>query len=435
MRRSVLPSACLAAGALLCLAASAPAAPAPASSDLDKYLPDDAQMVAVVNVKQITAWTPFQKQFQDQIQQALKNGPPAELLKDTGFDPLRDLDRIVIVSAASSPQIIKPPMTAPPGSPVPPPGVKPPGTVEQPPSSIPPPPGVAAPPPPPPPPTPPTVTQTSTGRSPVGFPTFFLIQGKFDADKLEAKAQQAAKDHPAVLKSRKIGGIELWEIIPAGPGPLGDHLYLALLDKDTLMAAGLESQALEALDKANGKKKTEIKDKQVRDGLAKADAKAALQVVCGGDMVTQVSMKSDGKGGFTTTTMSLREDGIEGFRVTVTLGDADIHAELTLTAKDADKAKEMSTYMNAVLEMEVKGVTAAAQQMKDLQPLVDALKTVKITASGDSISVEGSATPDAVQAGVKGLFLPLNTSGGSGAPPTAKPIPIPPPPDLPKKDK
>ena len=416
MRRSLFPSACLAVGAAACLAASALAAPAPPVADLDKYLPDDAQMVAVLNVKQVTSWAPFQKQFRDQIQQLLKTGPVPDILKDTGFDPLRDVDRVVVVAAAGSVKVVTlPTVVAPPPVPVKPtPG----GAV--------PPPGVAVPPP------LPGAISESTAVGPAGFTTFFLVQGKFDADKLEAKARQIAKDDANQAKSRKVGNFDLWEIAPTGNlnAPGAPHVYLSLLDKNTLMATLVESQALEALDKAAGKKKTDLKDKQVRDALAKADSKAALQVVASGDLVTSVARKSDGKGGVTTTTKRLRDEGIEGLRAAVTLGRADLHFRLTLTTKDADKAKEMAKEMNDGLEMGITNVTKAAQQTKNLAPLVDALKTVKIAASGATVSLEGRAAPDAIPAAIQSLFW----SGRSVSSPVVKPDvrPIPPPP---MKDK
>lgn len=407
MRRSPFPSACLAVGALACLAASALAAPAPPAADFDKYLPDDAQMVAVLNVKQVASWAPFQKQFQDQIQQLLKTDPIRDVLKDTGFDPLRDVDRVVIVAAASSVKVVRPPdLVAPKFTPppVPPPGVRPP---------------------------PPAEFSGSTAVGPAGFTTFFLVQGKFDADKLEAKARQLAKDDAAMIKSRKVGEAELWEITL--PGPAGEpHLYLSLLDRNTLMATVVESQALEALDKAAGKRTTDLKDKQVRDALAKADSRAALRVVASGDLVTSVEMKSDGKGGVTTTTKALRDQGIEGEGVAVTLGDADLHAEATITAKDADKAKDMAKSMNDGLDMGIKNVAKAAQDMKDLAPLVDALKTVKIAVSGATISVEGGATPDAIPAGIKAIFwIGRRVSAPTGVD-SSEVRPVPPPP---MKDK
>ena len=382
-------------------------------------------MAAVVNVKQITAWTPFQKQIQDQIQQLLKADEAQKVLKDTGLDPLRDIDRVILVSAADSYKILQSPMMAPkvPAPPVPQP-IKP-GPAGAAPAAA--PPGVAVPPPPPP------AFVSSSTDSPFGFPSFILIQGKFDADKLEAKAKQTAKDMPGLIQSHMVGGIELWDVTAAP----NQHVYLAMLDKGTILMTGLESQALEALDKANGKRKTDLKDKTVGDALAKLDPKAALQVTASGALITQVTVQTNPKGGLTTTTKTLRDDGFEGYRGTVGLGDADVHYELTMTAKDADKAKETAKNMTD-------GVAKGIQEAKDhpekvpkeLLPLVDALKAVKIAASGDTISVEGSATADAAEAAVKVFpFRASVRSEASTGPPEKNPLPPPPPPDLPKKDK
>ncbi len=265
--------------------------------------------------------------------------------------------------------------------------------------------------------------------------------GKFDADKLEAKAKQYAKDSPGVVKSRMVGGIELWEI--AVPGQT-DHPYVAMLDKGTVMATIGESRALEALDKANGKKKTDLKDKLVRDAVAKMDPKAALQVVASGDQIIGESGMSDGKGGFTTKKISQRDQGVESIHITVTLGDADMHGEYVMTVKDADKAKETAKSMQDGVDMFIKCAPGRAQQMKDLLPLVQALKTIKITTTGDTVVMEGNATPEAVLAGVKGYFtvtpgtpgpggpIPTETVTGGTSPP---PPPVKPPPAPPKKDK
>ena len=267
MRRSFLPSACLAAGALLCLAASAPAAPAPPSSDLDKYLPDDAVFVGVVNVKKITAWPPFQKQFQDQFQQLLKTETAQRVLKDTGFDPLRDLDRVLIVEGVSS--------------------------------------------------YPETFTPSSSGHN---EPTFFLAHGRFDPDKIASKLRQAAKDTPGLVKSRKVEDIEMWEI-----GASGDSIFLAVFDKETVMACDVESQATEAMEKAAGKKKTQLKDKRMQAQLTESDPKLAVEWFGNGDMVTSASRWADTQGHTGAERTFLRDQGIETTHGGVSLDNSDIH--------------------------------------------------------------------------------------------------------------
>ncbi len=216
MRRSFLPSACLAAGALLCLAASAPAAPAPTSSDLDKYLPDDAVFVGVVKVKQITAWVPFQKQLQAPLQQLLKMDVPQQVLKGTDFDPLRDLESVChrCVRKFLS------------------------GNVSR-----------------------------GSGRCREG-PTFLLAHGRFAPEKIAAKLEQLAEERPDLIASQKVGDLDLWTI---------GSTYFAVLDKETIMASDVESQAMEAAEKAGGKKKTRLKDKRMQNQLAGSDPKLAVE--------------------------------------------------------------------------------------------------------------------------------------------------------------
>src|SRR5947209_19965002 len=93
---SRLGNGLLAAG-LLWLAAPLYAAPAPGEPavKIDKYLPDNTGGVFVVDVKQILASKAFTKDVKKQIEDVLKMDEVQMVLKDSGFDPLKDVDRIV----------------------------------------------------------------------------------------------------------------------------------------------------------------------------------------------------------------------------------------------------------------------------------------------------------------------------------------------------
>jgi hypothetical protein len=69
----------------------------------EHYLPEDSEIVVNINVKQMLA-APFVKDnnFVDEAREALKHGPAASILKDIDFDPLKDLDRIVIAAPAAA---------------------------------------------------------------------------------------------------------------------------------------------------------------------------------------------------------------------------------------------------------------------------------------------------------------------------------------------
>jgi hypothetical protein len=66
-----------------------------------KYLPDDADAVAVVNVRQVLAAPAFQKTFAKQVGELLRDVRVAAPLKDLGVDPMKDIDRICVAMGRS----------------------------------------------------------------------------------------------------------------------------------------------------------------------------------------------------------------------------------------------------------------------------------------------------------------------------------------------
>src|SRR5262249_43833652 len=90
--------------ALVAAAPAAPAAPVPAQAPvppLGKYLPDDTDFVAVVNVKQVVASPLFSKHFLKMAEAALKGEQAQRFLKGAGLDPLKDVDRVLVVLSRS----------------------------------------------------------------------------------------------------------------------------------------------------------------------------------------------------------------------------------------------------------------------------------------------------------------------------------------------
>jgi hypothetical protein len=82
----------------LVLTTAAPAAPLPAGTSVgEKYLLDDADFIAVVRLKQVLASPLYKKNHDKLIGDVLKTEPVAGLLKEAGLDPLKDIDRIVMI--------------------------------------------------------------------------------------------------------------------------------------------------------------------------------------------------------------------------------------------------------------------------------------------------------------------------------------------------
>src|SRR5262249_5388967 len=325
--------------------------PAPAA-DIDKYLPDDTHLVVSVNVKQILASPLFAKHFQKPVDEFLKTEAVQLMLKDSGFDPLRDGDRLLVALGASSHE-----MTTAAG---------------------------------------PTAVSNSVG-------VFLLLQGRFDPARLRAKAKQFAEKNPTMLQIHQQGSTPYYEI-NLGPGPKG---LAAVLDKNTLVLTPLKAQLTDALDKAAGKKKTKLNHAALKKQLEGFDPEQGLQFAALRKAVWETQMtvaNVNGKRVSEVNYTTLGDVGIEILQGGITVAD-DMRAKVALTAKDADKAKMLADAVKKGLNKGIEEVQKIAAREKEYVPLVDAMKAVQITPKGATITLEGRGGAEAVTGLVKALFF------------------------------
>jgi hypothetical protein len=144
--------------ALLITASAVQAAPAPDDppvGKIDKYLPDETGGVFVIDIKQILSSKAFTKELRKQIEDILKMDQVQMVLKDTGFDPFKDIDRALLA-----------------------------------------------------------ITPGADGFS----GPFLVVEGRFDVAKLSAKAEEISKLFPA-FKPVEIGKTKVYEMGFGGSNP------------------------------------------------------------------------------------------------------------------------------------------------------------------------------------------------------------------------
>lgn len=342
---------------LLAPALPAAAAPSPAARpDLSKLLIDDTDFVLVVNVKQILASPAFTKNYQKQAEALLQSDAVKPWLEGSGFDPLKDVERLVVVMGRSCHPL-------------------------------------------------------EDGNDEAG-PLLYL-QGRFDPDKLRAKADKMAESMPALLKAHAVGDTRAFELRGAA-GAIG---FVTLLDRSTAVFAPRKDQVADAAARFAGKKKVELKYKALKPLLDKMSPEDSVSFVALGEMVTgtSVSVHNDGmKTTRTVTHRTLGEQGIASLQGAVRVGDQ-AKGTATITAKDDAAAKKLAKQMTEGLGMAKAEIQRAAERQPQLVPIVAALQSVRLTGKGRTIALEGQA--DAEAAG----NLPLLIFGVSSARPTAPP--------------
>lgn len=338
--------ACLLAAGLL-------AAPARAA-EFEKYLPDDTDAVLTLNVKQALGSAVYTKHLQKFAADAMKKKEIQDFLQGTGFDPLKDIERVTVVTAKSC---------------WPAPG-------------------------------------EYQGKAPEGSP-LFVLEGKLTAAMLKTLVEKAAKQDPKTkVTEQKVAGTTVWEA--KGDGP--DTVYFAAADKGVFVIGAGKAAVTEAVEKGAGKKKTMLKNKDFSGLLAKVDPKATVSWAGVGDLVSDTYREKKSSDGKTTTNLrhqTLADKGIASLSGSVTVAD-DIKAQATLICKDADTAKKLATQAQDGLGNGIKLLSA----QKELAPLADAMKSVKVKQQDKTLAVEGQAKPEAIEALVNLMMV-----FGQGGPP------------------
>ncbi len=210
---------------LLTLAAGLSAAPARAGL-LGPYLPDDSEVVVTVNVRQILGSPLVKKHGLQKAREALKDFDQVEaILKDLGFDPFKDLERVTLAS---------------PGG-----------------------------------------TEKDRG--------LLIVHGNFNLDKFKAKGEEAARDYPDYLKIHKVpAGAGVTQVVYEVTPPDADMpIFVALPAKDTLLASPGKDYVVDAVKKAARKAKPALASKEMQALLEKMDEKQSVALAALGSGLTK----------------------------------------------------------------------------------------------------------------------------------------------------
>jgi len=215
-RRSV----CLCAVGLFAVASSARA------GDVDRYLPDDTEMVVSVNVKQIVESELFKKYVEESAREALKNNDELQdALKDLGIDPFTDVERVIAAR--------------------------------------------------------PSGVDKDRG--------LVIVHGRFDLDKFKDTAERAAKDHPDVVKVLKVsdGAGGKFLVYEVTPNEQSAPVFITLPNKSTVLVSPGKDYVVDAMKRDAANEKPRLKNADMQGLLERMNDKQGVSVAMLGSALTE----------------------------------------------------------------------------------------------------------------------------------------------------
>jgi hypothetical protein len=197
-----------------------------------------------------------------------------------------------------------------------------------------------------------------------------IFTGKFDVAKFQKHGEEIAKKKPKFLKITKLGDHKVWEITVSEDEDGVGTRYALLLDKNTLLVAGSKDYLNDAIAKAAGKKKTQLK-KEINALLEKRDKKLTLSAVFLTGPIAKVLNNVEG------VKVPEQANGLleklKGISAGVLLGD-DLQIMVGIGTKDKETAQDMAQKVNLALFAAPFAIAQLGNQNEQFAPLVDLAK-------------------------------------------------------------
>ncbi|MBM3993774.1 MAG: hypothetical protein FJ303_06430 [Planctomycetes bacterium] len=231
---------------------------------------------------------------------------------------------------------------------------------------------------------------------------FILLEGNFDAEKIEAAALEASKeaDGPG-LKVIKLGGIKAFEISPKDE----KVLYVGILNKKTMIACSTKDDFTQAVARASAKK-ADFKNDAFKSLVSTINSKQSFSMVATSNVLGKLADKAP-EGAVNPQAKQALEilKQMDGFSTAVTVAK-DIDFQVGVAAQNADNAGKYALLGNAGLLAIKAKVKDAADQDEKLMPAVDILNTIRIEAKGANLLVRGQITVETLEKLMKALPIP-----------------------------
>jgi len=223
----------------------------------------------------------------------------------------------------------------------------------------------------------------------------FVLEGNFNPEKFTATFNAKAKDEPEVYKSMTIGNATVFQLTKAGEEPF----FLGLLDKSILVMSKTKEGMTTA---ANGP--VQNLKKETADLLQGANMKKSLTVVMTANAIEDAVKKGNNAQAQFITPYLKNLNGLTINANVVT----DIDFNVNYVAKDAAAAQDMLKAVNQGLDASKVMVNNMAKKDANVALLADIMKTLKVSAQGNTMMINGAVPHDVVDGVMKKIenFLP-----------------------------
>ena len=225
-------------------------------------------------------------------------------------------------------------------------------------------------------------------------PAVYIIRGNFDPDKFAAAARQAAKDNPDMVKITTSAGRTVYEF----KSPAGKTDFAQLVGGKALVASSTAAGLRDQLERLAGSKKSKLK-KEFAVLQGTVNDRQSINFVATGAALARLAQNEQVPNRKMVAEALKNIDGLSG---ALTVGK-EVRFELGINAKNEAGAKKMAQDGTSMILGFQFLLNLQAAKDEKLAPLVDAVKTLRITTRGSNVLLRGTVSFDVVARLMKSL--------------------------------
>jgi len=212
-----------------------------------------------------------------------------------------------------------------------------------------------------------------------------FIEGKFDAEKLEATAAEAIRENGDAIKSIKIGGAQAYQITPKGDEKA---MFAGLVGKKTLVVAGTKDAFGDAVARSTGTRQANLK-KDVKALLDTVNNKQSISVIATGPAISRLMEDAPIPNAEAALAGLQQIEGVSGAIII----EKNVGFQIGVNAKDKATAEQFVKAGNGGLLL----ARAMIEKKKDedpakFGPAADIVKTLRLTSQGNNVLLRGEIT-------------------------------------------
>jgi len=230
-----------------------------------------------------------------------------------------------------------------------------------------------------------------------------VLEGKFDAEKIEEAVADAGNEAGEKLKVIEIAKTKAFQVTPKDDGKT---IYVGILNSKTLIACTSKADFATAVARLTGSQQPSFKA-EFKTAVSAINGKQSLSFAATSAALTKLADKApEGAADQAKQAVGFLKD-LDGFSAAVTI-QKDIDFHLTVNTKDANKAMELGNLAKLGLGALRGKYAEEAKDNEKSAAILSVVKTITATTSGSSLTIRGQIAFDTLEKIMQLLPVPGN---------------------------